>query len=248
MLPSPPQAMAADPSPTSREELQLVVPHQGVEQVSVRIDRPAGGADPDACFVLAHGAGAPMDHEFMEAIAPRLAAASGAAVMRFNYAYAELMGRTGSPRPPERRPALEVVHRAALGHARSLPGVQRIIAGGKSMGGRIASMMAAEGEPVDGLCFLGYPLHPAGKPDRLRTEHFPSIDCPTLFLQGTRDALCDLELLRPAMGALPGPATLHEVEGADHGFQVLRRSGRTRGEVLDDVAEAFGRWARGLSG
>ena len=225
----------------TREAFMLTVPHQGVRQVSAVWDLPEG--PPRATFVLAHGSGAPMSSEFLEDIAPRLARAAGLAVMRFNYAYAELMVRTGGRRPPERRPALEVVHRAALDAARARYPDLPLIGGGKSLGGRISTLLAAEGAALDGLILLGYPLHPPGKPERQRVEHFPDVTVPTLFLQGTRDALADLELLRPALERFAGDQTLHVVEGGDHSFSVLKRSGRTTQDVFDELAAAVAAWA-----
>ncbi|MEM1452574.1 MAG: alpha/beta family hydrolase [Planctomycetota bacterium] len=225
---------------TAREDVQIRVPHQGAEHVGGRIDLPDG--DPRAVYVLAHGSGAPMTSDFLESVAPRIAAAAGIAVVRFNYAYAEKMARTGRTTPPERRPALEAVHGAALEYARTRFDGLPLFAGGKSLGGRIASLMAADGTPMDGLVFLGYPLHPTGKKDRLRTDHFPGLGVPTLFVQGTRDALADLDLLHPALETYAGPTKLHVVEGADHSFAVLRRSGREPEDVLEEIAGAVADW------
>ena len=138
---------------SQKTELRLSVPHQGVEHVHAVLDAPEEGA-PRAAFVLAHGSGAPLSSDFLEAVAPAIADAAGLAVLRFNYGYAELMIRSGKPRPPERRPALEVVHRVAIAHARTVLPELPVILGGKSLGGRIASLMVAEGEPAAGLCFL----------------------------------------------------------------------------------------------
>jgi len=218
----------------------LTVPHQGVRQVSVIWDLPEEA--PRATFVLAHGSGAPMSSAFLEEIAPSIARAAGLAVMRFNYAYAELMVRTGGRRPPERRPALEAVHQAALDAARARFPDLPLIGGGKSLGGRIATLLAAEGAALDGLILLGYPLHPPGKPERQRVEHFPAVKVPTLFMQGTRDALADLDLLRPALERFAGQQTLHVVEGGDHSFAVLKRSGRNPEGVFEEIAKAVSAW------
>lgn len=187
-----------------------------------------------------------MASDFMEAAAPRIADAAGIAVVRFNYAFAEKMQRSGSRLPPEKRRALDVVHREVFVKTRERFPELPLIGGGKSMGGRMSSLMAAEGEPLDGLCFLGYPLHPPGSPEKLRTEHFPDLKLPTLFVQGTRDALCDLELLRPALETLGQKPTLHIVEEGDHSFAVLKRSGRTPDEVLDEIAAAVAAWVPGV--
>ncbi len=229
-----------------REETRIVVPHQGVEHVTARLDLPDEG-EPVAVFVMAHGAGAPMTSDFMDAAAPLIADAASIAVLRFNYAYAEKMSRTGKRLPPEPRRALEIIHRTVLHEARERFTGLPLIAGGKSLGGRISSLMASEGELMDGLCFLGYPLHPAGKPEKQRTEHFPKLDLPMLFLQGTRDALADLELLRPALELLPRKPKLHIVEGGDHSFSVLKRSGRTPDEVLAEIAQAIADWLPSVS-
>lgn len=230
----------------TRTDEPLAVPHGGVEHVTLRTDAPEG-REARGVLVLAHGAGAALDSEFLETAAPRIADAAGLVVVRFNYAFTELGKRTGKRRPPERRVALEAVHGPILQHvANAHPGLP-LYAGGKSLGGRVASLMAAEGHPamegVRGLIFLGYPLHPPGKPDRLRTDHFPDLRGPLLFLQGDRDALCDLGLLEEAWPALSGATpTLHVVEGADHGFAVLRRSGRTLDDVHAELADAITRW------
>lgn len=227
-----------------RTDFRVVVPHQGVEQVAARLDIPSETEAPRAVFVLAHGSGAPLTSDFLEEIAPRIADAGDLAVLRFNYAYAELMVRSGKPRPPERRAGLDAVHRALLAHAReSFPDLP-LIGGGKSLGGRIASLLAADGEPMAGLCFLGYPLHPPGREERPRTEHFPKLDLPAIFLQGTRDALCNMELLEPALELWRTRPALHRVDAADHGFSVLRRSGRDPEAVLAEIAGAVGAWAR----
>lgn len=230
----------------TRKDEQVAVPHGGVEHVSVRTDAPEG-REARGVFVLAHGAGAALDSAFLEAAAPRIADDAGLVVVRFNYAFTEMAKRSGKRRPPERRIALEAVHGPILRHAAEAHGDLPLYAGGKSLGGRVASLMAAESHPameaVRGLIFLGYPLHPPGKPERLRTEHFPELRGPLLFLQGDRDALCDLALLEDAWPALGGAEpTLHVVEGADHGFAVLRRSGRTLDDVNAELAAAIARW------
>jgi len=234
----------------TRTDEQVAVPHGGVEHVSVRTDTPEG-AEPRGVFVLAHGAGAPLDSAFLEAVAPAIADAAGLVVVRFNYAFTELAKRSGKRRPPERRIALEAVHGAMLSRTKAEHDGLPLFAGGKSLGGRVSSMMAADQHPamegVRGLVFLGYPLHPPGKPDRLRTEHFPRLNGPLLFLQGDRDALCDLALLEAAWPELvSAQPTLHVVEGADHGFEVLRRSGRSLDDVRAELAAAIGLWCDGL--
>jgi len=228
---------------TVRPQL-LSVPHEGVQHVALRLDLPTDDTDlGHVAYVLAHGAGSRLDAPFLEGVSARLAA-GGVPVMRFQYAYMELSARDGRRRPPDRRPVLEVVHRAAIRDAEErFPG-RKLLLGGKSMGGRIASYLAAEGETCAGLVFLGYPLHPAGKPDKLRTEHFAALAQPALFVQGARDALCDAKLLETALEVYGGPKTVEIIEDADHGFDVPRRSGRSTDDVLGDVSGRVLRWVR----
>lgn len=218
------------------------MPHEGVQHVSMLLDLPPGGADlGTAAYLMAHGSGAPMTSAFLDGVARRLAA-GGVPVLRFQYAYMEQILRSGKRRPPDRRPVLEVIHRAAIADAAQRFAGRPLLLGGKSLGGRIASYLAAEGEACGGLVFLGYPLHPAGRPETLRSEHFAALAQPALFVQGDRDALCDLALLRTALEVYGGGHELHVVAGADHGFDVLRRSGATRDGVLDQVASAVLAW------
>ena len=194
-----------------------------------------------AVILLAHGAGVGMESAFMAETAEGLCAA-GFPVLRFHYAYAQRMLDEGKRRPPDRRPVLEAVHRQATATLRArFPG-RRLLLAGKSMGGRMSSHLVAAGEPADGLVFFGYPLHPPKRPDRLRSEHFGDLKVPALFLQGTRDALCDLDLLRDALTRYSGHAHLHVVEAADHGFAVLKRSGRTADEIRRELVSEFVNW------
>jgi predicted alpha/beta-hydrolase family hydrolase len=197
-------------------------------------------ARPSALYVLAHGAGAGMRHAFMEAIAQRLAA-RGMATLRYQFPYVEQGSRRIDPEPL----LLDTV-RAAVAMGRDEAGALPLIAGGKSMGGRMTSRAAAA-EPlagVAGLAFLGFPLHPAGQPGISRAEHLAKFSLPLLFLQGTRDTLADLALLRPVVERLGSPrATLHVAEHADHMFHVLKKSGRTDDQVLDELADAVTTWS-----
>jgi hypothetical protein len=204
--------------------------------VSARLDR---GRDPSCLYVLAHGAGAGMRHAFMEAISERLVG-RGIATFRYQFPYVE----RGSRRPDHATVLEEVVRAAIEAAADAAPGLP-LIAGGKSMGGRMSSRAAAAAPlpRVRGLVFHGFPLHPAGKPSSTRAEHLADVTVPMLFLQGTRDALADLALLRPVIGGLGARGRLHVVEGADHGFHVLVRSGRTDDEVLDELAAAVAGFA-----
>jgi len=187
--------------------------------------------DARALLVLGHGAGAGMRHPFMTALAERLADAR-IATLRYEFPYME----RGSRRP-DRAPVLEARVREAVvdAAAHGLP----LFAGGKSMGGRMTSR-AAPLPGVRGIVFFGFPLHPAGKPGIERADHLDAVDVPLLFLQGTRDKLAGLELLRPVVDRVGG--TLHVVDGADHGFSVLKRSGRTNDEVLDELAATAAAW------
>ena len=159
----------------------------------------------------------------------------------------ERIRREGGRRPPDRAPVLLAAHRAALAELERRAGGRRVVLAGKSLGGRMASLLAAEGCRCDGLAFFGYPLHPAKKPEKLRSEHFPAIAQPALFLQGTRDALCDLELLRRELETFGGVTRLVLVEDGDHDFQVRRSSGRTREEVLGELVRAFVEWEEASS-
>lgn len=206
-------------------------------EVSALLDRPRGA---QALYVLAHGAGAGMRHAFMEAMVERLVARK-IATFRYQFPYME-----HGKRAPDRPPILTETVRSAVSAARRATRGLPLIAGGKSMGGRITSMAEAQ-EPlgVHGLAYLGYPLHPAGKPGTSRAHHLPSIHVPTLYIQGTRDPLADLDLLKPVVKKLVG-AKLHVVQGGDHSFRVLKRSGRDPEEVLDEVAAALAAFVSGL--
>lgn len=194
--------------------------------------------DAVALLVFGHGAGAGMHHPFMADMARRLAARR-VATLRYQFPYMEAGRRR--PDPP---PVLLETVRAAVARAAALAPGLPLVAGGKSMGGRMASTAAAEAElpGVRGLVFFGFPLHPAGRPSTGRAEHLAEVGLPMLFLQGTRDGLADLGLLAPIIERLTPPATLHVVEGADHGFHVLVRSGRTDEEVADEIADHAARW------
>lgn len=215
------------------QALQLSL--DGGATVSALLDAPAQSL---ACYVFAHGAGAGMQHEFMAAIAQALAG-RGIAVLRFQFPFME----QGSRRPDPPAVAQAAVRAAVAEAARRLPGVP-LFAGGKSFGGRMTSQAQAASPlaRVQGLVFVGFPLHPAGKPSSDRAAHLAQVQLPMLFLQGTRDALADLALVREATQALRARATLHVVEGADHAFHVLVRSGRTDAQVRTELVEAMAAW------
>jgi predicted alpha/beta-hydrolase family hydrolase len=192
-------------------------------------------------YVLAHGAGAGMRHRFMESVA-RALAGRGIATLRYEFPYMTAGGRR--PDPP---PVLHATVRAAVSEAARIAPDLALVAGGKSLGGRMTSGAAAR-EPlsgVRGLVFLGFPLHPSKAPGESRAEHLGTVTVPMLFLQGTRDELADLGLITAVCRRLAN-ATLHVVEGADHSFEVLKRSGRTEAEVLEELAGAIERWGRSL--
>jgi predicted alpha/beta-hydrolase family hydrolase len=191
-----------------------------------------------ACYVLAHGAGAGMTHPFLEAVAVGLGA-RGLATLRYQFPYMEQRAKRPDP------PALaQATVRAAVDEAaRRLPD-RPLIAGGKSFGGRMTSQaQAAAALPgVRGLAFLGFPLHPAGRPSDERCKHLFDVRIPMLFLQGTRDALADLALLQPLVERLGAGATLRLFPEADHSFHVPARTGRKDPEVMQEMLEATAAW------
>lgn len=203
--------------------------------VSGILDVPA---QPRACYVFAHGAGAGMNHPFMSAIANGLTE-RGVATLRFQFPYME----KGSKRPDPPGVAHAAVRAAVAEAARRLPGVP-LFAGGKSYGGRMTSQAhAAQPLPnVRGIVFVGFPLHLAGKPATERARHLAGISVPMLFLQGTRDALAAAESIRETTGKLKARATLHMVEGADHSFHVLVRSGRNDDQVRVELLDTMAGW------
>lgn len=181
-------------------------------------------------LVYAPGAGSSLKDPFGAYAADALADA-GIGCLRFQFPYTEA-GR----KVPDRPSVLEAAWRAALDAAR--PRTQRIVAGGRSMGGRIASMVVASGEAVDALALFAYPLHPPGRPEQRRAAHLPSIAVPALFCSGDRDTFGTVEELTEAIAVIPD-ATLRILEGADHGFTVLKASGRTREAVWAEAVEAL---------
>jgi uncharacterized protein len=195
-----------------------------------------------ACYVMAHGAGAGMTHPFMEAMANGLAA-RGIASLRYQFPYMEL----GSRRPDA--PALaQATVRAAVAKAGELAAGVPLIAGGKSFGGRMTSQAQAEAPlpGVRGLVFLGFPLHPAGKPSEQRGQHLFSVELPMLFLQGSRDQLADLSLLKPLVKRLGQSAVLQVFPDADHSFHVPARSGGNDAEVRDQMADSIAAWVEDI--
>jgi Predicted hydrolase of the alpha/beta-hydrolase fold len=219
-------------------ELQIDV-GGSIGKVSGILLRPP---DAWAGYVMAHGAGAGMRHRFMERMAEALAE-RGMASLRYQFPYMEAGG--GRPDPPG---VLEAAVRAAVGAAQDGLSGLPLVAGGKSLGGRMTSNAQAR-RPlpgVGGLGFLGFPLHPAKQPGETRADHLRAVELPMLFLQGTRDALAELDLITAVCGRLGSRATLHVVEGADHSFGVLKRSGRSEAEVMDELANSLGSWCRSV--
>src|SRR5436305_10817889 len=190
------------------------------------------------CYVLAHGAGAGMEHPFLAAVADGLVE-RGIATLRYQFPYME----RGSKRPDTPKVAHATWREAVLEAARLVPGLA-LFAGGRSFGGRMTSQAqaAAPLPEVRGLVFLGFPLHPPGKPSDERGKHLFEVQIPMLFLQGTRDQLADLTLLQPLARKLGARATLKLFEDADHSFHVPARTGRKDAEVMDELADALARW------
>ena len=196
-------------------------------------------------LVLAHGAGAGMRHPFMEKLAAELASVR-VATFRYQFPYMEQRRRVPDP-PAVLTSTVGAAAQAASEIAPDLP----ILAGGKSMGGRMTSLAAAEHpfelEKVRGLVFFGFPLHPPGRPGTKRGDHLAEVSKPMLFLQGTRDQFADLKLLRPICASLGNWATLREIETADHSFHVLKSSGKSDAEVLQELVQSVSEWTEILS-
>ena len=207
-----------------------------------RISGRADGPEDAPCLVvLAHGAGGDMRSPFMDSVAAALAR-GGVRVLRFNFPYAEAQRRA-----PDRAAVLESAWRSALDRARTEARGRPVVAGGKSMGGRIASQVVAAGERVAGLVFLGYPLHPPGKPERMRAAHLREISAPMLFVEGTRDPFCPLPTLREVLAGLGARTTVEVVEGGDHSFKVPSSAGRSVAEAWEDVARRVALWVAELA-
>lgn len=207
--------------------------------VSGLLQRPENAS---ALLVLGHGAGAGMTHSFLEDLAGRLAT-GGVATLRYQFPYMEAATSSGKRRGPDPAPILQATVRSAVQLAHDIAPDLPLFAGGKSMGGRMTSQSEAS-EPlpgVHGLIFFGFPLHPSGKPGVERAAHLAGVQRPMLFLQGTRDSLAGLDLLVPITRTLKS-VRLHVVDGGDHSFQMLKRSGKTRDQTLDELATTALRW------
>ncbi|GMR23962.1 MAG: alpha/beta fold hydrolase [Acidobacteriota bacterium] len=196
-------------------------------KVSVSLARPARSK---ATAIISHGAGGTMDSPSIVGVQKQLAA-NGITAVRFNFLYSEKKKRS-----PDKQPALVATWRSVADWVKKEVKPKKLFLSGRSMGGRMASYLVAEGYSCDGVFFLAYPLHPPGKPDRQRKEHLLEIKVPMLFVSGTRDAFAQLELLEPVVKKLK--AKLHLIEGADHGFKVPKKLGRTPGDVDEEVTAA----------
>jgi uncharacterized protein len=202
------------------------------------LHEPSTAGSSIATFVCAHGAGGNMLDRGVQAVAKELRG-RGLDVVRFNFPYSEK--RSGRPDPmPVLRACIEAVM-AEVEHDGPL------LIGGRSMGGRAASMMAADHVQADGLLLLAYPLHPAGKPEQLRDAHLPRITMPALCFNGTRDALCRHDLMEAVLPRLGKNFRMHWIDGADHSFHVLKSSGRTDADVLEEIGMATASWLAGVS-
>jgi predicted alpha/beta-hydrolase family hydrolase len=223
----------------SPQKLKLNV--DGADSVSALLLRPSSAR---ACYVFAHGAGAGMTHPFMEQVATGLYERD-IATLRYQFPYME----KGSKRLDAPAMAHATVRAAVEEAARCCPGLM-LFAGGKSFGGRMTSQtqssMALTG--IRGLVFLGFPLHPAGKPTDVRAKHLSDVRIPMLFVQGARDKLAEPQLLEPVVKRLGALASLHPVAEADHAFHVLARSGRNDREVMSEVLDALSTWIGAVAG
>lgn len=226
--------------PTS---FDITVDPQGV--TTGRVHRSAAADAP--CLVLAHGAGAGQQHPFMVATA-RALGERGVDVVTFDFLY-----MAAGRRSPDRAPVLEATWRAALAEIRrqGMPRSGRVAIGGKSMGGRMAShVMASDAPPagVAALVLLGYPLHPPGQPQKLRTAHLPALRTPTLVVQGSRDEFGSDEEVRAAFAVVPAPVEWHVVTGGDHSFKVTRSAGRSQADVMAGIYDAVAAWVHRTTG
>ena len=229
-------------SPSGSEPQRLRVAVEGDAAVTALLYR-GGAPEPRAALVLAHGAGAGQHSPFMTTWAQALSAL-GLDVVTFNFLYTEQQRRV-----PDRAPVLEACYRAVVAHVvAEVPSASdALFIGGKSMGGRMAThIAAADGNlPVHGLVLLGYPLHPPGKPEQRRDAHLPRVGRPMLFVQGSRDAFGTPAELAPILAQLSPPPTLHVVEGGDHSFKVPRSGSVPQAAIDDGVRQRIVAWIEG---
>jgi uncharacterized protein len=195
-----------------------------------------GSDSASSVLILAHGAGADMNHEFMAYFAEQLGSDS-LAVARFNFRYIEA-GR----RSPDKQPVLEATYNDVVQEIVDDRSPQRLFIGGKSMGGRIGSHIVANGTAADGLVYLGYPLHPPGRPERIRDAHLGDIEAPQLFVEGTRDPFCPLDTLRDVIGRRKLKADVVVIDDGDHSLKVRKSSGRSTKQAWDEAISAIEAW------
>jgi predicted alpha/beta-hydrolase family hydrolase len=213
----------------------------GGEETSA-VFEPAIGAEQGVVFVFAHGAGGNMNDRGVLQTANALRA-RGIGVVRFNFLYKEK--KSGRPDP---MPRLKDCLSAVVARARQELKPGKLIIGGRSMGGRAASMLAADGFECDGLLLLAYPLHPPGRPDQLRDAHLPAIKVPVICINGTRDPFCTPSLMEEVLKRVTTDWEMHWVEGADHSFHVLKSSGKTDAQVLEEIGDAARAWVEREAG
>ena len=213
----------------------------GNETTSATVDQAPNG-DRSTVFVCAHGAGGNMSDKGVVSVS-RALAERGVDVVRFNFLYKEKKSSR-----PDPMPRLKETTSAVVARVREELRPTTLIIGGRSMGGRAASMLAADGFDCSGLLLLAYPLHPAGRPEQLRDAHLPAIRVPVLCVNGTRDTLCTPELMTRALEPVTAPWQMHWIEGADHSFHVLKSTGRTDAQVLTEIADVAAQWIATLPG
>jgi predicted alpha/beta-hydrolase family hydrolase len=212
----------------------------GDETTSAEFEPATANAKDGVVFVCAHGAGGNMNDRGLVATSAALRD-RGIGVVRFNFLYKEK--KSGRPDP---MPLLEETVAAIVTHTRKELRPKMLLIGGRSMGGRAASMLAAKGFDCDGLVLLAYPLHPAGKPEKLRDAHLPAIKVPVICFSGTRDPLCTPELMKAVLKRVKTKWEMHWVEGADHSFHVLKSSGKNDAQVIGEIADDVKEWLAGL--
>jgi predicted alpha/beta-hydrolase family hydrolase len=201
---------------------------------------PDAYASHRTAVVVAHGAGNDMSNPFLSYVHEHLAK-HGWMSVKFNFPYKEL-GRKAPDRPAVLEATWVAIIAALRGDERLAP--KKLFLSGKSMGGRIASQVVAAGEKCDGLIYLGYPLHPARQPEKLRSKHLADITSPMLFIEGSRDPLCDLALLERELARSPADAKIHVIEDGDHSFKVPKRSGRSEAEIWSEIVATCNDWLR----
>ena len=226
--------MPESTTPSDRREWRIAV---GAEETSAVFDPADAGAD-SPLFVCAHGAGGNMNDRSILALT-RVLRARGLSIVRFNFLYREK--KSGRP---DAMPKLEACFSAVVERAREELKPKTLLIGGRSMGGRAASMMAAEKFDCDGLLLFAYPLHPPGHPEKLRDAHLPSITAPLICFSGTRDPFISKELMEKVLKTVNTRWEMHWLEGADHSFHVLKSSGKTDAQVLEEVGNATQSWVQ----